>query len=205
MPTNADELMDELEGLQIMLPCADGWFDEMVWEDNPLLYQLVFLGSLFDLLSLPLFAWRYKRRQRKLRAAAARKAEIDGLGTPHSLKKFTQPSPPPSPPTSSPSPIGPPAASRLPQPTSEAAQVAQDDAAVMAAIEARAAAGVAQDTLERTSRLGKMGESFKLAQQSSWVQMASALAWGSYGPPGFLWAQGAYTHHPGAQFRGEYP
>ena len=44
-----------------MLPCADGWFAEMVWEQNPLLYQLVFLGSLLDLLSLPLFAWRYKR------------------------------------------------------------------------------------------------------------------------------------------------
>ena len=44
-----------------MLPCADGWFAEMVWEQNPLLYQLVFLGSLLDLLSLPLFAWRYTR------------------------------------------------------------------------------------------------------------------------------------------------
>ena len=91
VPTNADELMEELEGLQIMLPCADGWFDEMVWEDNPLLYQLVFLGSLFDLLSLPLFAWRYKRRQRKLiLAVAAQKAETDGLGMPHGLTKFTQ-------------------------------------------------------------------------------------------------------------------
>ena len=91
VPTSADELMDELEGLQIMLPCADGWFDEMVWEQNPLLYQLVFLASLFDLLSLPLFALRYRRRKRKLRlAVAARKAETDRLGTPHGLKKFTQ-------------------------------------------------------------------------------------------------------------------
>ena len=93
MPTNAAELVDELEGLQIMLPCADGWFDEMVWEDNPLLYQLVFLGSLFDLLSLPLFAWRYRRRQRKLRLAAAAqkdKADSQSLGTAKSLTKFVQ-------------------------------------------------------------------------------------------------------------------
>ena len=30
----------------------------MVWDQNPLLYQLVFIGSLIDLLSLPLFALR---------------------------------------------------------------------------------------------------------------------------------------------------
>ena len=221
VPTNADELMEELQGLKIMLPCADGWFDEMVWEDNPLLYQLVFLGSLFDLLSLPLFAWRYKRRQRKLRlAAAARKAETNGLGTPHGLTKFTQsptgsksgvckvspttrtlgssekdrlhldftalaPSPPPSPPTSSPSPIRRSStARRLPQPadqisrlhgatfvpsankgrsvddkftrlskTSEAAQVTQDDAAVMAAIEERTRVA-AQTAAPAPKRLG---------------------------------------------------
>ena len=91
VPTSAEELMDELDGLQIMLPCSDGWFDEMVWDQNPLLYQLVFLASLFDLLSLPLFAWRYRRRKRKLRlAVAARKAETDRLGTPQGLMKFTQ-------------------------------------------------------------------------------------------------------------------
>ena len=52
--------MDELQDLQIMLPCEDGWFAEMVWDQNPLLYQLVFIGSLIDLLSLPFFALRYK-------------------------------------------------------------------------------------------------------------------------------------------------
>ena len=60
IPTSADELMDELQDLKIMLPCEDGWFAEMVWDQNPLLYQLVFIGSLIDLLSLPFFALRYK-------------------------------------------------------------------------------------------------------------------------------------------------
>ena len=32
------------------------------WEQNPLLYALIFGGSLINLLSLPFFAWRYKRR-----------------------------------------------------------------------------------------------------------------------------------------------
>ena len=248
VPTNADELMEELQGLKIMLPCADGWFDELVWEDNPLLYQLVFLGSLFDLLSLPLFAWRYKRRQRKLRlAAAARKAETNGLGTPHGLTKFTQsptgsksgvckvspttrtlgssekdrlhldftalaPSPPPSPPTSSPSHIGRSSiARRLPRPedqisqlhgatfvpsakkgrsvddkftrlskTSEAAQVTQDDAAVMAAIEERTRVA-AQTAAPAPKRLGGGLAHMQAAlrRQTEVDQAAAAAAGGS--------------------------
>jgi hypothetical protein len=72
--------MDELQDLKIMLPCESGWFAEMVWDQNPLLYQLVFIGSLIDLLSLPFFALRYKLWAR----------------TPN-LKRISNPTPDPSP------------------------------------------------------------------------------------------------------------
>ena len=133
-----------------------------------------------------------------------------------------------------------PAVCKYPVETAEAAQVTQDDAAVMAAIEERArvaaqtaaaapnrlggglahmqaalrrqmevdqaaaaaAAGggiehrmaeaveatQAQEHLEKASRFGRMGEAVKLVQQSSCFQMASALEWAPYGPPGLCWS-----------------
>ena len=75
-------------------------------------------------------------------------------------------------------------------------QMEVDQAAAAAAagggIEHRLAEAVeaaqAQEHLEKASRFGRMGEVVKLVQQSSCFQMASALEWAPYGPPGLCWS-----------------
>ena len=62
LPTTADELLGEMQELKLVLPCEDGFFGAFAWDQNPLLYSLLLTLLLFDLVSLPFFAWRYRRR-----------------------------------------------------------------------------------------------------------------------------------------------
>ena len=73
LPTSTDELLDELQELKLVLPCEGGFSGALEWEQNPLLYALLFGGSLLDLLSLPFFAWRYRRRLLRLHLAERRR------------------------------------------------------------------------------------------------------------------------------------
>ena len=73
LPTTASELLGEMQDLELVLPCADGFTGMFEWEQNPLLYAIVFGSSLINLLSLPFFAWRYRRRLESMRLAERRR------------------------------------------------------------------------------------------------------------------------------------
>ena len=69
LPTSADELLDEVQDLTLVLPCADGFFGAFEWQKNPLLYRILLTLLLLELGSLPCFAVRYKRRRAIARAS----------------------------------------------------------------------------------------------------------------------------------------
>lgn len=67
VPTSAAELLEELKELQIVLPCAGGFTGKFSWDENPLLWTILFSLAAADLLSLPFATVRnfFRRRSSK--------------------------------------------------------------------------------------------------------------------------------------------
>ena len=57
-PTTSGEWEDEMAGLVLTLPCADGWLAAWDFEANPFLYSIVIILLFANAVTLPFFRWR---------------------------------------------------------------------------------------------------------------------------------------------------
>jgi len=78
VPTSADELLSELQDIQVVVPDAAAMLAAFCYECHPLLWQVIFSLVAANVLVVPLFRWRYRRRLVKQVAQVAAAGEEGG-------------------------------------------------------------------------------------------------------------------------------